>query len=121
MDDAYLKSYLYYDKYNTSTEEMSICHRIRPEFLSMLSHVIVPNEIKSYKDMSYDKTKYTNWNDVDIVTNYTRAYNQIISDLFKYHSNKIWKIIPKIDDKMKEYAEIMEKIESSPAKMIYGN
>jgi hypothetical protein len=120
MDDAYLKSYLYYDKYNTSTEEMTICHRVRPEFLSMLSHVIVPNEIKSYKDMSYDKTKYTNWNDVDIVTNYTRAYNQIISDLFKYHSNKIWKIIPKIDDKMKEYAEIMEKIESSPAKMIYG-
>ena len=120
MDNTYLKSYLYYDAYNTKTEEISLFHSIRPQFLSVLSHVIMPQEICLLKDMEYDNAKYTSWNDVSVVSNYTSTFEQIMDDVNRYHNNKIWKIIPKIDPTMKEYAEIMEKSDASPTSMIYG-
>ena len=111
MDYMYLKSYLYYDSYNISKGEISICHRINPKFLCLLSHVVSPSEITEQKDTNYIKSEYKNKDDITIVNNYSRTFYQILKDLSSNRNTKIWNQLPLIDPLMREYSEIMKKTE----------
>jgi hypothetical protein len=115
MDNMYLKSYLYYDSYNPSKDEISICHRVNPKFLCLLSHVISLLELSEQKDTNYIKSEYKNKDDINIVNNYNRTFYQILKDLSSNRNNKIWNQLPRIDTSMREYSDIMKKHE------IYGN
>ena len=111
MSDAYLKSYIYYDSFNTVSREMAIGHRVEPRFLGLLSHVTIPREIISLRDDTFNPEEMVEWDDNRAVTNYKRTFDSIVSDVKKYRSGKIWKILPLIDPLMRDYANMMSRDE----------
>lgn len=112
MDDANIKSYMYYDTYNITTNEISICHRLKPHFLSVVSHVFSLFDINLRHNKTMDKKieDYDN-DDVKAMLNYGRTFKDIYGDLSTHKSYVFWSILPQIDTALTEYAETMEEYE----------
>ena len=108
-NDSHLQSYIYYDNYDITTNEISLTHKINPESLIVVSHIFTLYEINS----RYNKTHSdgNSWDDVKAITNYTKTFNDIYSDLSKYRSTIIWSILPQIDESLREYSQLMEHYE----------
>jgi len=112
MTDENIKSYMYYDSYNLLTNDISICHQIRPDTLGVLSHIITMFEIKARYNKNMDKKPEDyEWDDEKAILNYGRTFNEICGDLSKYKNYVMWSVLPQIDSALTEYAATMEQYE----------
>jgi len=112
MDDASIKSYMYYDTYNIMTNDISIGHKIKPHSLSVVSHVFSLFDINLRYSKNMDKKiEEYDQEDIKAVLNYGRTFKDIYGDLSTHKSYVFWSILPQIDTALTEYASTMEEYE----------
>jgi hypothetical protein len=112
MTDTNIKSYLYYDNYNVTTNEISITHKIRPDSLAVISHICTLHEMRiKYNKTLTKKLEEYDSDDIRAILNYGRTFNEIFGDLSKNKNYIIWSVLPQIDSSFTEYARTMEEFD----------
>lgn len=112
MTDTNIKSYLYYDNYNVTTNEISITHKISPDALAVIGHICTLREMHAkYNKTLTKKLEEYDSDDIRAVLNYGRTFNEIFGDLSKHKNYIIWNVLPQIDSAFTEYARTMEEFD----------
>jgi hypothetical protein len=112
MEPKYTKDYLYYDTFNSISNSFTLTHKIRARDMYIISHIYTLYEIM----MRYNKENHNEHKSIDDIhakNAYTNVFNKIYADLLMSRDDSVWGVLPQIDTKFRDYADLMASYENN--------